>query len=81
MSEEYEIQSIDILKVGNGTKDYPGNFTKKEVNIINSFSTGKIINIFSGKSKIGDLRLDFSCKEATNNCDVFEYLEYNDLNK
>jgi hypothetical protein len=65
---------IEIINVSNGTKNYPGNFTKKEIAIIKQNSIGNILNLFSGKSNIGNTRVDFSCKEATHNMDVFSFL-------
>ena len=68
---------IDIINVGNGSNEYFGNFTKKENKIILENCTGKILNLFSGKSKIGNIRIDF--KFGNYNIDVFDYL--NDINE
>jgi hypothetical protein len=70
---------LKLVKVGNGSDEYPGNFTKQEITIINRFKKGKTLNLFSGRSLIGNERIDFSCKEATINQDVFEFLKKNDL--
>lgn len=64
-----------IIKVGNGNNNYPGNFTKKELKIIKRNSIGRIINLFSGNSKIGHFRIDFNNRNATHNQDVFNWLE------
>lgn len=66
---------IKLIKVGNGTSEYPGNFTKKENQIIKKNAKGRIINLFSGNSKIGNFRIDFSNSNATNNINVFEWLK------
>ena len=66
---------LEIINVGNGTKEYPGNFTKKELKIIKYNSKGRIINLFSGNSKFGLFRIDFTNSNATNNIDVFQWLE------
>lgn len=66
---------LEILTVGNGSKKYPGDFTKKEIKIIKYNCRGKILHLFSGCSLIGHERIDYACKEATKNIDVFEYLE------
>ena len=65
--------NLEIIKVGNGDKSYPGNFTKKEKHIIKEHIVidKESIHLFSGRSIIG---VDFSCKEANVNLDVFEYL-------
>ena len=65
---------LKLIKVGNGTKDYPGNFTKKEKEIINKSIVGKACNLFSGKSLIGRWRIDLSCNEATIKMNVFDWL-------
>ena len=67
--------NLKIINVGNGTKDYPGNFTKKELKIIKYNSKGRIINLFSGNSKFGICRIDFSNINATKNIDVFLWLD------
>lgn len=54
-----EQNTLEIITVSNGNSDYAGNFTPKEIDIINS----------------GDIRVDFSMPEATINDDVFEYLK------
>lgn len=67
--------NLQIIKVGNGSKEYAGNFTKREKEIITEEIFGISCNLFSGKSNIGDIRVDFKQPEATINMDVFEYLE------
>ena len=66
---------MELIKVGNGSSDYPGNFTKKEIQIIKKYAKGRIINLFSGSSKIGNFRIDYSNSNTTKNMDVFEWLE------
>ena len=65
--------SLEIITVGNGTKEYFGNFTKKEIEIINLWKLGYVLHLFSGKSNIGDIRVDFEYGNIK--MDVFEYLE------
>lgn len=65
---------ISLIYSSNGNSDYPGNFTKEEITLINRYLAGKILNLFSGRSLIGHERIDYSCNEATKNMDVFEYL-------
>ena len=66
---------LKIITVGNGSKEYPGNFTKKEIEIINYNLYGWSLNLFSGISKIGSIRVDYNCKEATHRGNVFKYLD------
>jgi len=69
----YYKNKIEIITVGNGNSEYFGNFTKKENNIILKNCTGKILNLFSGKSKIGNIRIDFEYGNCTMN--VFDWLD------
>ncbi|MBY8983275.1 MAG: hypothetical protein KGD57_10020 [Candidatus Lokiarchaeota archaeon] len=66
---------LEIIKVGNGTKEYFGNFTKKEIKIIKENCIGKILHLFSGNSDIGNMKVDYSNKKADWNCDVFGFLD------
>ena len=66
--------SLEIITVGNGSKEYPGDFTKKEIDIILDELEYPVLNLFSGKSNIGTTRIDY--KYGTINIDVFDYLEY-----
>lgn len=69
------IGTMKIITVGNsGAEDYPGNFTKEEDELIKANMIGKVLHLFSGRSLIGDIRVDFSQEEATIKSDVFEYL-------
>jgi hypothetical protein len=68
------MNKIKIICVGNGDSSYPGNFAKKERDLINKNTFGRVLHLFSGRSLIGDVRIDFSTKEATINDDVFNYL-------
>ena len=72
--------NLKIITVGNGAKGYPGNFTKEENDIIYCNYIGKILHLFSGRSDIGDFRIDFFCKEATHKMDVFDFLKNYHIN-
>ena len=65
---------IELIKVGNGSDLYPGDFTKEEIKIIQKYAKGSILNLFSGASLIGHTRIDFSHFNATHRMDVFDYL-------
>ena len=69
--------NLKIINVSNGSKKYPGSFTIEEHKIIVYNCSGSILHLFSGRSGIGDVRVDYSCKEATINEDVFKFLEIN----
>lgn len=66
--------SLEIIKVDNGSKDYHGNFAKLERELILEYCKGKVLNLFSGISLIGNIRVDYACKEANVNMDVFDFL-------
>ena len=73
---EYIQNILKVISVGNGTKEYYGNFTLKEKEIIKLNTIDFSLNLFSGESKIGNIRIDYCCKNATHNCDVFDYLNH-----
>lgn len=64
-----------LLKVSNGTDEYPGNFTSKENKIIINDCKGKVLHLFSGKSDIGDVRVDYVFGNVKQN--VFDFLKKN----
>lgn len=69
--------SLEVITVNNGSNEYPGNFTSEEIEIIKNNTTGNILNLFSGKSDIGNIRIDY--KFGVIKEDVFEFLYYNTL--
>lgn len=69
------MNTLKILNVGNGTSDYPGNFTKEEIKIIRKNIIGRCLHLFSGKSDLGDVRVDYSYGNVKE--DVFAFLEIN----
>jgi len=64
---------IKLIKVGNGNSDYPGNFTRKEKNIILKNLIFPSLHLFSGKSTIGTVKIDY--KYGNHKIDVFYYLK------
>ena len=68
--------NLKIINVSHGSNEYPGNFTPKEIKIIKYNAKGKVLNLFSGSSKIGNVRVDFSHENATHKEDVFDFLYY-----
>lgn len=67
--------NLEVITVSNGSKDYFDDFTPEEIKIIKENVWGNILHLFSGSSKIGDVRIDFSHKNANRWEDVFTYLE------
>ena len=67
---------MKIIKVSNGSTDYVGNFTPKELRIIKYNSKGKVLNLFSGKCRFGHIRVDYSFGNIKK--DVFEFLNENE---
>jgi len=68
---------IEICGLGGNYSGYPGAFTNKVKKIILNTLHGRVLNLFSGISNIGDTRIDYLRPEATNNCDVFDFIQKN----
>ena len=64
---------LQLINVGNGTTIYPGNFTREEITIIQKNLKSLTLHLFSGKSEIGDIRVDYTY--GTHKQDVFEFLK------
>ncbi len=61
--------------------DYIGGFSEKERKIVMKFSIYPILHLFSGKSTIGDIRIDLNPdSNATHLVDVFEAIKRIDNN-
>jgi hypothetical protein len=71
------VNQLDVIYSNVSNADYPGKFTNFEINIIKFYMRGFTLHLFSGTSDIGDIRIDFSRKEATHNMDVFKFLAKN----
>lgn len=69
--------NIEICGLGGNYANYPGAFCTGVKKIILETIHGRILNLFSGVSKIGDVRVDFLRSEATHNCDVFDFIQTN----
>ena len=71
------MNNLEIINVSNGSKDYIGNFTKQENEIIlSNLLIGNTIHFFSGNSEIGNKRIDLYSEKATDNIDVFDYIDF-----
>lgn len=71
---------IEIGGLGMNRTGYPGGFTPTVQRIINQVIYGKVLHLFSGVSKIGDIRIDIEREEATHREDVLEFIE-NDVRR
>jgi hypothetical protein len=72
---EHEVKFLGFQR-----KNYPGSFSIEVEKIIKSIIKSPCLHLFSGKSKLGDERIDFSSKEATKNMDVFEFIKQDNKN-
>lgn len=68
------MKELEVITVGNGSKEYYGNFTKKEIQIIKNFVRDPTLHLFSGKSDIGNIRVDFKFGNIKD--DVFNFLNF-----
>ena len=72
MDKNFDIEACGL---GRNSTGYPGAFTNKVDMIIKNTVCGRVLSLFSGVSKIGDVRVDMLRPEATINCDVFDYID------
>lgn len=68
---------VIVLAMGTAKGDYPGQFTPVVKNIILEQIEGysNVLHLFSGRSKIGDVRVDIDNQNATLQTDVVSFLE------
>lgn len=73
----------EVMFMGYNRHNYPGAFPDKvEKEIIKIASKFKnILHLFSGTSKIGNVRIDIERPEATKKIDVFEFLKLDESRK
>jgi hypothetical protein len=74
MNKDFDIEACGL---GSNTTGYPGAFTNSCNKIIKNTISGRVLNLFSGVSLIGDVRVDLLRPEATDNCDVFDFIKKN----
>jgi len=65
---------IEVLPMGVNNTGYAGAFTSNVEGVIKSVIYGKVLHLYSGRSFIGDVRVDMDCKEATHNTSVEDYI-------
>jgi hypothetical protein len=73
---KFEVRPLGISK-----GEYPGQFTPEVEKIIKEWLIrypGKVLHLFSGSSKIGDVRVDFDNPNATINGSIEDYLRMTD---
>ena len=61
--------------MGFNNTGYPGAFPPRVESRIRAIAESPCLHLFSGRSKIGDVRVDFDRPEATRNVDVLEFLK------
>jgi hypothetical protein len=61
--------------MGYNNHGYYGAFPSEVENIIKGLIREPCIHLFSGTSKIGNVRIDLERPEATNNIDIFEFIK------
>ena len=67
-----------ITDIDNVVNDWVGGFSSFEIKQIKRYSEGIILHLFSGKSEIGDIRVDISPESnATIIQNVFDYIKEN----
>jgi hypothetical protein len=55
-------------------RSYRGGFPSSVSEIIKELISGRVLNLYSGASDIGTIRVDLVCKEATHNMTVEEFI-------
>ena len=72
-----EITILSVITVSNCREDYKGGFTKEEEQIIKEWIRNSYtLNLFSGMSELGNIRIDLNFdSKATNFIDVFEFIQ------
>jgi len=66
---------VEVLMMGTQSGEYWGAFTPIVENIINKTITGKVLHLFSGRSLIGNERVDLERPEATIRQDVRDFIK------
>lgn len=71
------MRKFEIEAIGMGTNNtgYAGAFPPAIQDLITSVVEGKVLHLFSGSSKIGDIRVDIEHPNATHNCDIRDFIE------
>lgn len=65
---------FEVLPMGINNTGYPGAFPSNVEAVIRSVVSGKVLHLYSGRSLIGEVRVDYSRQEATHNISVEEFI-------
>lgn len=66
---------FEVLGMGMNNSDYPGAFTEPVKQIIKSVIYGKVLNLYSGSSFIGDVRVDINHPNANYKLNVDDFIK------
>ena len=66
---------VEATGMGFNNSGYPGAFTVPVQNIINSLVSGKVLNLYSGSSLIGEERIDIEHPNATKQMNVEDFIK------
>ena len=77
------MKPFPVIVIGRGTHkgDYPGAFPIPVERVIEGTIKSPCLHLFSGSSKIGDVRVDLKHKSATVHTDIFKFLKKNKARK
>lgn len=66
---------FEVLSGTTFDNDYPGAFPREVNRVIKGLVKGEILNLYSGSSKIGSVRIDIDHYNATDHLDVEEFIK------
>lgn len=72
---------IEKMFMGYNRHNYNGAFPENVETVIKNLVRSPCLHLFSGTSKMGDVRVDIERKEATINMDVFEFIKTKEAQK
>lgn len=64
----------EVLSLGIASGNYAGEYTPSVIRVIKGLVDGKILQLYSGSSLIGQERIDISHPNATRNCRVEDFV-------
>lgn len=65
---------FEVLPLGFNNTGYPGAFTANVEATIKQVLYGRVLHLYSGRSLIGDVRVDYCRQEATHQMSVEEFI-------
>ena len=71
-----KLRKFELEAIGMGTNNtgYPGAFPVAIQSLISGLVSNNVLHLFSGSSKIGNVRVDIEHPNATINCDVKQFI-------